>query len=112
MFNSLAHAAGGAPAGQNPIAGFLPLILIFVIFYFLMIRPQQKKQKAHQAMLNSLTVGDEVITGGGIYGKIDKIVDTNTLYLEIANGVKIKVAKSAIASKVDTLGQVEAKEKK
>jgi preprotein translocase subunit YajC len=109
MFNSLAYAAGGAPAGQNPIASFLPLILIFVIFYFLLIRPQQKKQKQHQQMLNSLMVGDEVITGGGIYGKIDKIIDNNTFLIEIANGVKIKVTKNAIAAKA---GEELDKEKK
>ena len=109
MFNSLAHAAGGKSAAQNPIAGFLPLILIFVIFYFLLIRPQQKKQKQHQAMLNSLMVGDEVVTGGGIYGKIDKIIDNNTFLIEIANGVKIKVTKSAIAAKA---GEELKKEKK
>ncbi len=110
MFNSLAYAAGGASgAPQNPIAGFLPLILIFVIFYFLLIRPQQKKQKQHQAMLNSLMVGDEVVTGGGIYGKIDKIIDNNTFLIEIANGVKIKVTKNAIAAKA---GEELNKEKK
>lgn len=99
MFNSLAYAEGGAAAAQNPIAGFLPLILIFVIFYFLMIRPQQKKQKEHQAMLSALTVGDEIITGGGIYGTIDKVIDQSTFLVEIANGIKIKVARNAVASK-------------
>ncbi|MGA1862436.1 preprotein translocase subunit YajC [Deferribacter thermophilus] len=100
MFESIAYAAGQQPAGQNPIAAFLPLILIFVIFYFLLIRPQQKRQKQHQQMLESLKAGDEIITSGGIYGKIDKILDQNTFLVEIANGVKIKVVKNAVASKV------------
>lgn len=110
MFNSLAHAAGGASGAQNPIASFLPLILIFIIFYFLMIRPQQKKQKKHQAMLNALTVGDEIITGGGIYGKIDKIIDQNIYLVEIASGVKIQISRNAVASKANE--PVETKGKK
>ena len=100
MFESIAYAAGGAPAGQNPLAAFMPLILIFVIFYFLLIRPQQKRQKQHQQMLESLKAGDEVILSGGIYGKIDRIIDQNTFLVEIDNGVKVKVIKSAISAKV------------
>lgn len=106
MFESIAYAANGAQ-GQNPIAAFLPLILIFVIFYFMLIRPQQKRQKQHQQMIDSLKAGDEIITSGGIYGKIDKVIDQNTFLVEIANGVKIKVVKNAISTKVN--GNMEQK---
>jgi preprotein translocase subunit YajC len=97
MFNSIAYAAdAAAPAGGNPIQAFLPLIFIFAIFYFLLIRPQQKRQKQHNAMLNALKAGDEVVVGGGIFGVIDKVLDQNTFVVEIANGVKITVAKSGV----------------
>lgn len=109
MFNSIAYAAEGA-SKPNPIAPFIPLVLIFAIFYFLLIRPQQKKQKEHNAMLNSISAGDEVLTGGGIYGKVLKVVDNETFIVEIANGVTIKLAKNGIAQKVS--GQVAAEEKK
>jgi len=99
MFNSIAYAAEGGAQG-SPFAPFIPLILIFAIFYFLLIRPQQKKQKQHNAMLNAITVGDEVMTGGGIYGKVTKVVDNNTFIVEIASGVSIKLAKNGIAQKV------------
>lgn len=109
MFESLAYAAGEPTGGGNPITAFLPLILIFVIFYFLLIRPQQKRQKKHQEMLAALQAGDEVVTSGGVYGKIDKVLDQQTFLLEIANGVKITLSRSAVASKVN---QSEGKEDK
>mgnify|MGYP005872201463 CR=1 FL=1 len=99
MFNSVAYAANGGGA-QNPIAAFLPLIAIFVIFYFLMIRPQQKKQKQHVQMLDSIKAGDEVITGGGICGTVDRIADQTHLIIEIADGVKVQVLRSSIAQVV------------
>jgi len=99
MFNSIAYAAEGGVQG-SPIAPFIPLILIFAIFYFLLIRPQQKKQKQHVAMLNSITAGDEIMTGGGIYGKVLKVIDKDTFIVEIADGVTIKLAKNGIAQKV------------
>jgi preprotein translocase subunit YajC len=100
MFESIAYAAG-APAGGNPIGAFLPLILIFVIFYFLLIRPQQKRQKKHQEMLAALKAGDEIITSGGIHGKIDKVLDEQTFLVEIANGVKVTLSRSAVATKMN-----------
>jgi preprotein translocase subunit YajC len=78
------------------IAQFVPLILIFVVFYFLLIRPQQKKAKEHQNYLANLKKGDRVITGGGIHGQITGITDT-VVTLEIAENVRIKVSRSAIA---------------
>jgi len=109
MFNSIAYAAGPA-TGQNPIGAFLPLILIFVIFYFLLIRPQQKRQKQLQQMIESLKAGDEVVLASGIFGRIDRVVDQGTFLVEIANGVKVKVTKNAIATKLS--GGSEVKEEK
>ncbi len=78
------------------IGQFLPLILIFLVFYFLLIRPQQKKAKEHQSYLANLKRGDKVITGGGIYGQITGLTD-NAVTLEIADNVRIKVSRAAIA---------------
>ncbi|PIE35359.1 preprotein translocase subunit YajC [candidate division KSB3 bacterium] len=75
---------------------FAPLIIIFVIFYFLLIRPQKKKQDTHREMLQNLKRGDKVLTTGGIYGTIESLSDTS-LQLKIANQVKIKISRSAIA---------------
>jgi len=75
--------------------GMLPLILMFVVLYFVMIRPQMKKQKEHKAMVDALSKGDEVVTVGGMLGKISKIGD-NYLGLEVANGVEIQIQRSAV----------------
>lgn len=85
----------GAQAGGG-IAAFIPLILIFVVFYFLLIRPQQKQAKQHQQFLDDLKTGNRVITKGGIYGTITGLTDT-VVTLEIAQDVRIKVSRSAIA---------------
>ena len=77
-------------------AQFIPLILIFVIFYFFLIRPQQKKIKDHKAMVASLKRGDEVITSGGIVGKIEKVYDDDKIDLSISDNVTVKVVKSTI----------------
>ncbi len=100
MFNSTAYAMG-AQGGAQPggYMSFVPLILMFVIFYFLLIRPQQKKAKAHQAMINAVTKGDKVITSGGIHGTIVK-VDEGTATVEIAEKVTIKVLRANIAAKI------------
>ena len=101
MFVSTAYAQTAAPAGggSDMLVQFLPLILIFIVFYFLLIRPQQKKQKEHQAMLGKLAVGDEVITAGGILGRIVEIGD-QFLTLEIADNVRIKVQRFQVTSLV------------
>jgi preprotein translocase subunit YajC len=94
---SLAWAADAAPAsGPGGITSFLPLILIFVIFYFLLIRPQQKKVKDHQAYVLGLKKGDKVITNSGIHGEITGLTDT-VVTLAIAENVKIKIARTHIA---------------
>lgn len=104
MFESVAYAmgapgGGGTPQGGAPsmIQSLFPLIIIFVIFYFLLIRPQQKKAKEHKAMLDNLKKGDRVVTNGGIYGTVYSLTQ-NTVTLIISEGVKIKVARSYIAS--------------
>lgn len=88
--------AGGAAGQGGGFAAFVPIILMFVIFYFLLIRPQQKKAKTHQEMINNLKKGDRVITSGGIYGLITNI-DEATATLEIAEKVRIKVTRGSIA---------------
>ncbi|GGE22849.1 preprotein translocase subunit YajC [Primorskyibacter flagellatus] len=79
------------------IAQFLPLILIFAIMYFLLIRPQQKKLKDHQAMVNAVRRGDLVVTQGGIIGKVVKVREDGEVEVEIAEGVKVRVIKSTLA---------------
>ena len=80
------------------IAQFLPLVLIFAIMYFLLIRPQQKKVKEHQAMVAALRRGDQVVTQGGVIGKVVKVKDDGEVEVEIADGVKIRVVQSTIAT--------------
>lgn len=91
--------AQGAPAaaGQPDFLSFVPLIVIFILFYFLLIRPQVKRAKEHRNMVESLAKNDEVATSGGLLGRINKIED-NFLVLEIAEGVEVKVQKNAVAS--------------
>jgi preprotein translocase subunit YajC len=87
-----AAPAAGAP---NPIMTFLPLILLFAVFYFLMIRPQMKRQKEHKNMVAALSKGDEVVTNGGIAGKVDEVGES-FITVEIAPNVKIKLQKGAV----------------
>lgn len=76
---------------------FIPLILIFAIMWFLLIRPQQKKMKDHQKMVEALRRGDQVVTQGGIIGKVHKVKENNELEVEVAEGVRIRVVKSTVA---------------
>ncbi len=99
MFSGVAYAMGGLGGGggaQGGIGAFLPLILMFVVFYFLLIWPQQKKAKAHKQVLSNLQKGDNVVTSSGIYGTITGLTDT-VVTLEIAEKVRIKVARSSVA---------------
>ena len=93
---AFAQAGGGAGGGFDIVA-LLPLVLIFVVFYFLLIRPQQKKVKQHQSMVQSLRRGDKVVTGGGIIGTVAKVISDSELAVEIAEGVRIRVVRSTIA---------------
>lgn len=87
---------GAGPGGLGAIGGFLPLILIFVIFYFLLIRPQSKRAKEHKSMLDNLKKGEKVVTTGGIHGLIEDI-DGDMLTVKIAENVKIKMSRSGVA---------------
>jgi len=87
--------AGGSGGTAGILVGILPWLLIFVIFYVLMIRPQQRRVKEHQAAISAVKKGDEVITGGGIRGRVTKVADDEA-EVEIAQGVKIRVVKSTI----------------
>ena len=85
------------------IGQFIPLILIFVIFYFFLIRPQQKKVKEHKAMVESLKRGDKVVTSGGITGRVERLIDNDKVEVEIAENVKVEIVKSTgIQSLVNT----------
>lgn len=91
-----ASPAAGAGGSAGLLIGILPWVLIFVIFYLLMIRPQQRRVKEHQAAIAAVKKGDEVITGGGIRGRVTKVNDEE-VEVEIAQGVKIRVVKSTIS---------------
>ncbi len=100
LMQFLAMAQPGGDGG-NPLAVFLPFLLIFVIFYFFMIRPQQKKQKKHKEMLTSLKKGDKVVTNSGMFGTIWGIDEKeNKIVLKFGDDIKIEFLKSAIAGKV------------
>ncbi len=105
-----APAAAGA-AGPGGLVSFIPLILIFVVFYFLLIRPQQKQAKEHQKFLSELKVGNKVMTRGGIHGTISGLTDT-VITLEVAKDIKIKVSRDAIAGSLSVTKAGEIKDKK
>jgi preprotein translocase subunit YajC len=90
-----AYAQDGAP--QGGLMGFLPLILIFAVFYFMLIRPQMKRAKEHKKMVSELSKGDEIVTNGGLLGKITDISDS-FVTLELADNVKIKLQRHAVAT--------------
>ena len=91
-----AQAAGGFAGSLGALEQFLPLVLIFVVFYFLLIRPQQKKMKQHKEMLGLLRRGDRVVTAGGIIGTVNKLVNDTEVSVEIAEGVRVRVLRGTI----------------
>ena len=97
----LAYAMGPQPGGGggSTLMNFLPIILIFVVFYFLLIRPQQKRAKEHRNQLANLKVGDQVLTGGGIYGRITGMRE-DVITVEISDKVRVKVSRGHIAGVV------------
>ncbi len=97
MFISNAYAQAAAPAGGSAggLMSFLPIILMFVVLYFLMIRPQMKRQKEQKAMIDAIAKGDEVVTAGGIVGKVTKVADAY-ITLEVAEGTEIVMQKASI----------------
>jgi len=107
MFVSPAYAqvAGG---GDSGLFSLLPLVLIFVVFYFLLIRPQQKKMKAHRTLVEGVRRGDRVVTAGGMIGTVSKVVSDTELQVEIADGVRVRVVRSTIQ---DVLSKTEPADK-
>jgi len=100
FFIASAHAqaaAGGAAAAPNPIMSFLPLVILFGVFYFMLIRPQMKRAKEQRAMVAALNKGDEVLTNGGLLGRIDDISE-QFVSLEIAAGVVVKMRRDAVSA--------------
>jgi len=97
MFVTPAYAQAAGAGGSALTGMFIPLILIFGIMYFLLIRPQQKKVKQHQAMIDAVRRGDQVVTQGGIVGKVTKVRDDGEVEVEIAQGVNIRVVRSTLA---------------
>ena len=93
---AMAPPQGGEGQGGSPIMAFLPLIIIFAIFYFLLIRPQQKRAREHQAFIQGLKRGDEVVTAGGLIGKVTGLTD-QVVTLEVADKVRVKVSRNQIA---------------
>ena len=101
LFDSIAYAMGAAPAGGaegqgNPLMGIAPLLIMFVIFYFLLIRPQQKKAKQHRELLGGLRRGDRIITGGGLYGRIEE-VNGDELTINLGNDQMVKVNRNFVS---------------
>ena len=96
MFISSAYAQTAATGGtENSLLSLLPLVLMFVVLYFIMIRPQMKKQKEHKAMIEALQKGDEVVIAGGVIGRVAKLGDS-LLHIEVANGVELQVQRPSV----------------
>lgn len=100
-------AATGEP---NVLAGFMPIFLILIVFYFLLIRPQQKKYKDHLAVVTAIGKGDTIVTSGGIVGKVTKVdTDPQALFVEIADGVEVKVIRHTVSAVIDSKNKPEPK---
>ena len=98
MFISQAYAQtapAAAASGTDTLFSLLPLVLMFVVLYFIMIRPQMKKQKEHKAMIEAIAKGDEVVIAGGVLGRVAKLGD-NYIHVEVANGVELQVQRAAV----------------
>jgi preprotein translocase subunit YajC len=95
MFISPAFAQSGAP-GSDAFLQIIPILLMFVIFYFLLFRPQQQRAKQHREMIAAVKRGDRVVTAGGIVGKVARVKDDQTLEVEIAEGVKVEIVRAFI----------------
>ena len=93
----LAQAPSAAPSGASSIANFVPFIFIFVIMYFVLLRPQMKRQKDQQRLVSALKTGDRVVTNGGIHGLISNVKDT-TVIVKVADNVKIEIEKTAVTT--------------
>ena len=109
---STAYAQGTGLFDQSALVQFLPLVLIFIVFYFLLIRPQQKKAKDHRTMLGALRRGDRVVTGGGIIGTVAKVVGDDEVLVDIAEGMRVRVVRSTITAVLAKTEPVAAKSDK
>jgi preprotein translocase subunit YajC len=108
-----AQSAGGAGGAAGGLEQFLPLILIFVVFYFLMIRPQQQKAKKHKEMVKNLRRGDRVLTQGGIFATVVKVINDAEAQVEIAEGVRVRLLRSSVTevlAKTEPVAKDKAKE--
>lgn len=102
MFATPAFAQAAGASSTSALAGsFIPLVLMIAIMYFLLIRPQQRKAKEHKAMVEALRRGDQIITSGGILGKVVRVMDDGIVEVEISEGVKIRVVKATISQVVN-----------
>ena len=109
FFTGLAHAMGAKGEGVGSgLTGIIPLLLMFVVFYFILIRPQQKQARKHQDFVRNLKTGDRVVTSGGLHGIVTGLTDT-TVTLEIADKVRVKVTRSAVAGSSQEAAAPEAK---
>lgn len=98
MFISTAYAQSGGSGGSDIFIQLLPLVLIFVVFWFFLIRPQQKRAKEHREMVAAVKRNDQVVTAGGVMGKVTKVVDNDTVQVEICEGVRVRVVKSTLTN--------------
>ena len=113
MFVSPAYAQFAGEGGSS-LVSLLPLVLIFVVFYFLLIRPQQKKMKAHRMLVEAVRRGDRVVTAGGLIGTVSKVISDTELQVEVADGVRVRVVRSTISdviSKTEPAGKSKSKGK-
>ena len=108
MFISTAYAQADGGGGDNFLISMMPLLLIFVIFWFFLIRPQQKKAKDHRALVANVKRNDQVLTAGGIIGRITKLIDDNTVQVEIAENVRVRLARSNITEVMTRSGPAKA----
>jgi preprotein translocase subunit YajC len=97
MLITPAFAQGGSLGGDNMLVSLLPFVLIFVIMYFLILRPQQKRVKAHAEMVKNVRRGDTVVTSGGLVGKVTKVIDDDQIEVEVASDVRVRQMRSMIA---------------
>ncbi|WP_342641971.1 preprotein translocase subunit YajC [Rhodoligotrophos ferricapiens] len=104
MWITPAYAQSTGAASSDFLVSMLPLIAIFVIFYFLLIRPQQRRAKQHQEMIANIRRGDTIVTSGGLVGKVSKVIDERELQVELADNVRVRVVKSMVAE-VRTKGE-------
>ena len=99
---AFAQTAGGQASGAGILVQMAPLVLIFIVFYFLLIRPEQKKMKEHKAKIDAVKKGDQVVTGGGLVGKVAR-VDDHYVEVELAPGMKVKAVKATLTDVIDPL---------